>query len=146
MGNNERVGKGDTYPNTDPHERELMQQMGEIACNRYPLQWGLAWIRAHKKECGARCLSRALAFWVVNPAAGLKRWVWNLYKIPLRVSAAVGVWQQWRRSPVTTPCFAILLIVSVVYYLTDTFDAHRLRLPFEALLTIFASTGRNSHR
>ena len=125
---------------TSKAERELFQRMGEITYTRYSRHRALAWIRGHKKEYLVRCVRRGLAFWVANPATGLKQWVWHLYQIPFLVSATLGLWRHWRRSLVMTLCFAILLIVPSVYYLTGGFDPHRLRLPFEALLTTFAST------
>lgn len=121
-------------------ERDLLQRTGEIAYAHYSLQRALAWIRGHKKEYLVRCVRRGLAFWVANPATGLKRWVWHLYQILFLASSAVGVWRHLRRSPVTILCCAILIVVPSIYYLTTGFDSHRLRLPFEALLTIFAST------
>ena len=125
---------------TSEAERNLMQQMGEIEYNRYSLQRALAWTRDHKKEFLARCVRRALAFWVVNPAAGLKQWIWYLYQIPLLIVSTVGLWHRWRRNPVTILTLAILIIVPIVYYLTGFAEQHRFRLPFEALLIIFCSS------
>jgi len=124
---------------TSKVERDLVQRMGEIAYTRYSLERAVRWIRGHQKKFVVRCLGNALAFWVANPVKGWKRWVWNLYQIPFLAGSAVGVWGHWRRSPVVTLCCAILIIVPSVYYLTADADQHRYRLPFEALLTIFAS-------
>jgi len=137
--NNPGGGNVDTYVYSSLHRRELLRRMGEIAYNRYALQQGLAWIQGNKTAYLERSVKRAVTFWVANHATGVKRWVWSLYQIALLVSAVVGTWRHWSRSPVTTLCFAILLIVPSVYYLTGVFDPHRLRLPFEVLLTIFSS-------
>jgi hypothetical protein len=120
-------------------EQGLLRRMGEIPYNRYSRQRALAWIRGHRKEFLARCLTRTLAFWVANPVKGLKRTIWNLYQIPFLAISALGVWRHWHRSPVTAFCIAILIVVPGVYYLTSFGDQQRYRLPFEALLTIFAS-------
>jgi 4-amino-4-deoxy-L-arabinose transferase-like glycosyltransferase len=138
-GNNPGGGNVDTNVYSSQHERELLHQMGEIAYNRYALQRGLAWIQGNKTAYLERSVKRAVTFWVTIHARGLKRWIWDLYQIALLVSAAVGLWRHWGRSPVTTLCFAILLVVPSVYYLTFFFRPHRYRLPFEVLLTIFSS-------
>jgi hypothetical protein len=133
-GNNAGGGTVETYPYRSLHQRELLRRMGEIAYNRYALQRGLAWIQGNKTASLERSVKRAVTFWVANHATGVKRWVWSLYQIALLVSAAVGMWRHWGRSPVTTLCFTILLIAPSVYYLTGVFDPHHLRLSFEPLL------------
>jgi len=145
-GNNPGGGNVDTYVYSSQHERELLHQMGEIAYTRYSFDRALAWIRGHKKAYLERSIKRAVRFWVANHATGVKRWVWSLYQVFLLVSAVVGIWRHWSRSHVTTLCLAILLVVPIVYYLTSVFDPHRLRLPFELLLTIFASAAMSSAR
>ena len=145
-GNNPGGGNVDTYAYSSQHERELLHQMGEIAYTRYSFDRALAWIRGHKKAYLERSIKRAVRFWVANHATGVKRWVWSLYQVFLLVSAVVGIWRHWSRSHVTTLCLAILLVVPIVYYLTSVFDPHRLRLPFELLLTIFASAAMSSAR
>lgn len=114
--------------------------MGEIDYNRYSLQRGLAWIRTCKKEYVLRCVKRIVAFWTENPATGIKAWIWNSYQIPLLVSAVIGLWRNRHRNPVAAFCLAMLLVVPWVYYLTGVADGHRLCLPFDAVLTIFASS------
>jgi hypothetical protein len=136
----------DTYVYSSQHERELLHQLGEIAYTRYSFDRALAWIRGHKQAYLEGSVKRVFAFWWANPATGVKRWVWCLYQVFLLVSAVVGIWRHWSRSPVTILCLAILLIVPIVYYLTAVFDPHRLRLPFELLLTIFASAAMSSAR
>ena len=136
-----RDDSGNTVPSlyTSEGERHLMQRMGEVAYTRYSLQRAMAWIRNHKKEFLARCVRRALAFWVVNPATDVKRWIWYLYQIPLLATSALGLRRHWQRNPATTLCFAILVIVPSVYFVTGYAEQHRFRLPFETLLIMFAS-------
>lgn len=138
--NNERVSPWESYAYVDVKEKALLQQMGEIAHNRYSLLRGLAWIGAHKYEYALRCLKRIPAFWLENPAAGIKSRVWLTYQVLLLMSAVIGLWGHWHRTPVTVFCFVMLLTIPSVYYLTGVFDGHRLRLPFDPLLTIFASS------
>jgi 4-amino-4-deoxy-L-arabinose transferase-like glycosyltransferase len=145
-GNNPGGGNVDTYVYSSQHERELLHQMGEVAYTRYSFDRAFAWIRGHKKAYLERSIKRAVRFWVATRATGVKRWAWSLYQVFLLVTAVVGTWRHWSRSPVTTLCFAILLIVPIVYYLTAVFDPHRLRLPFEPLLTIFASAAMSAPR
>lgn len=140
-GENREIGY---YNYASEAEGEVLQRMGEIAYNRYSLHRAMEWIRGHKKEFLVRCVKRGLAFWVANPATDFKRWIWNHYQIPLLVISALGVCRHWRRSPVTVFCLAMLIVVPGVYYLTSLVDQQRYRLPFEALLTIFASTAMSA--
>lgn len=137
--NNERVSPWESYTYVDVTEKALLQQMGEIAYNRYSLLRGLAWIATHKYEYALRCLKRIPAFWLENPATGIKSRVWLTYQVLLLMSAVIGLWGHWRRTPVTAFCFVMLLAVPSVYYLTGVPDGHRLRLPSDPLLAIFAS-------
>lgn len=137
--NNERVSPWESYPYVDVKEKALLRQMGEIAYDRYSLLRGLTWIGTHKYEYVLRCLRRIPAFWLGNPTAGIKSRVWLTYQVLLLMSAVIGLWGYWRRTPVTAFYFIMLLAVPSVYYLTGVFDGHRLRLPFDLLLTIFAS-------
>jgi hypothetical protein len=139
LGNHDDSDKVLLSPYGSYAERHLIQTMGEIAYTQYSLQRAKEWIRSHRKEFLVRCVKRGLAFWVANPAIGLKRWIWSVYQIPLLLSSALGLWRHWRRSPITNFCFAILITVPSVYYITALAEEHRYRLPLEALLTIFAS-------
>jgi 4-amino-4-deoxy-L-arabinose transferase-like glycosyltransferase len=129
------------YPSKRELERErhLMQRMGEIPYERYSLKRATAWIRTHPGEYVVKSVKRALVLWVANPAAGWKRWVWNLYQILLLTTGALGLRAHWRRCPTTVLCVAILITVPFIYYVTSVLDPHRLRLPFEPLLILFGS-------
>ncbi len=129
----------DTQLIAAPHERSLMQRMGEIEFARYSRQRAIEWIRGHKMDFLVRCIRRGLAFWITNPARDWKRWVWSPYQVLLLGASAVGVWREGRRSPVTMFCVVVLLLVPVPQYLVGAFSPHRYRLPFEVVLAIFAS-------
>jgi len=140
MGNNDRVDERDLYPYTASRERDLMGQAGESAYASQSFWTGVAWIKDHKKEYATRFIDRALGFWVTNLDTGVKSWLWTVYQILLLAGAAVGAWRHWRRNPVTVLCCAVLISVPIAYYMTAVYDAPRLRLPFDALLAILASS------
>jgi hypothetical protein len=140
MGNSDRVGERDLYPHTAPQERDLMRQVGESAYASQSFSRGVAWIRDHKKEYAMRFIDRAFGFWVTNLETDVKWWLWSVYQILLLAGAAVGAWRHWRRDPVTTLCCAVLISVPIAYYMTAVYDAPRLRLPFEPLVAMFASS------
>jgi len=140
MGNNDRVDTRDLYPHTAPRERDLMRQIGESAYASRSFWEGIAWINDHKREYAARVIDRALGFWVTNLDTSERWWLWSIYQILLLAGAAVGVSHHWRRDPVMTLCCAVLISAPIAYYMTAVYDAPRLRLPFDALLALFASS------
>jgi hypothetical protein len=140
MGNNDRADERDLYPYTSSQERDLIQQVGETAYASRSFWRGVAWIKDHKQLYAVRFFRRAFGFWVENLDTGLKSWLWTVYQILLLAGAALGAWRHWRRDPVTTLCCAVLISVPIAYYMTAVYDAPRLRLPFDALLAMFASS------